>query len=53
MSKVTETEQAVNEVTEETTPAKNVLDRKNALWALGNNRIEISNIAEMAGDPLE
>ena len=53
MSKVTETEKAVNEVTEETTPVENVLERKNPLWAFGNNRIEIRNIAEMAGESLE
>ena len=53
MSKVTETEKAVNEVTEEATPVENVLERKNPLWAFGNNRIEIRNIAEMAGESLE
>ena len=53
MSKVTKAENVTNETVEESSPVENILERKNPLWAFGNNRIEIRNIAEMAGESLE
>ena len=50
MSKVTEKEKAGNEVKEEANKVENKLERKNPLRARGNNRMEIGNIGEMAGE---
>ena len=46
-------EKTKQETTTEEVVVENVLERKNPLWAFGNNRLEIRNIAEMAGESLE